>query len=396
MTDVMTGTQDRHDAPRLPTGWVPAPTRARAVRETAMTIAATLLFVLGGVAAWRFYAAWRLGRIELTTDGPPLTVQILPETGEEPLGETFDMARRTVVALPDGDYRLRASARGRLSRTYRVAVNRGETQTYPLSLEEGRLLGGEPNTPLPDKERPLERPIPFVLSTLALELTPGKADFVERTPNSLVRREAVTGDVVWDALRPTTPFGLARDPGPWLRHGSGHPGEATVVAPAPDLDGDGTADLVFASHTSPSLLALSGKDGAFLWNYTADLDRPARAGAPWPEPGPRRSFIAGTPAVTDCDRDGTPDLIATVVVAERAQTDASSAKDQPQGGSSRAAQTWFGGSSRRCLGVPAARFGPYRSTGRSLKCRSNSRAARRRWFACASRCFWASRTTRAG
>ncbi len=303
--------------------------RAPTIRDRALTAAATLLIVLSAVAAWRFYAEWRLGRIELTTDGPPLTVQILPEDGDEPLGEPFDMARRGVVALSDGDYRLRVTARGRLSRTYRVAVNRGETQTCPLSLEEGRLLGGERNTPLPNEERPIERPIPFVPTTVALGLTPGKADFIERTRDSLLRRDAVTGDVIWDALRPVRPFEPARDPAPWLKWLSGNSGELRVVTPAPDLNADGTADLVLAYHTKPALLALSGKDGSLLWNHTADLDSPsaARPGGQRREPNtPRRSFVAGAPAVADCDRDGTPDLIATVVVVEPAPQ----AKDESQ------------------------------------------------------------------
>ena len=61
--------------------------------------------------------------------------QVLPEAGDEPLGEPFHVIGRwTTLALPAGDYRLRVHGVGRLGRTYRFAVNRGETQTHmPLA-----------------------------------------------------------------------------------------------------------------------------------------------------------------------------------------------------------------------------------------------------------------------
>src|SRR5262249_7259549 len=118
--------------------------RMQAIRDRAVTVAATVLLMLVGLAAWSYYAEWRLGRIVLTNDGAPLIAQVLPQSGDEPLGQPFDVVTRAVVALTDGDYRLRVHGMGRLGRTYRFAVNRGETQTHPLSLDEGRLLGGEP------------------------------------------------------------------------------------------------------------------------------------------------------------------------------------------------------------------------------------------------------------
>ncbi len=61
----------------------------------------------------------------------------------EPIGEPFDIGAHTVVALPAGDYRLRVKATGLMSQTYRVAINRGETRTHHLTLDENRLLGDE-------------------------------------------------------------------------------------------------------------------------------------------------------------------------------------------------------------------------------------------------------------
>ena len=68
--------------------------RSNAIRLMAVTVATTLLVMFVGSAAWRIYADWRLGRIELTNDGPPLTAQVLPDSGDEPIGEPFDVVTR--------------------------------------------------------------------------------------------------------------------------------------------------------------------------------------------------------------------------------------------------------------------------------------------------------------
>ena len=71
-----------------------------------------------------------------------MVVQVLAESSDTAIGEPFDLAR-AVVTLPAGDYRLRVNGKGRVGRTYRFGVNRGETQSHSISIDEGRLLGGE-------------------------------------------------------------------------------------------------------------------------------------------------------------------------------------------------------------------------------------------------------------
>ena len=186
--------------------------RGKVLLGAAATAAATVLLIIGGFLSWRFYAEWRLGRIELINDGIALTGQVLSEPGDESIGEPFDLITRATVALPAGDYQLRLNGKGRLGRTYRFAVNRGETQAHRVSLEEGRLLRGEAEEPLPGEKRPVEQLLRFAPLTVALEVSPGKADLFEWTRESLVRRDGVTGKVVWDALRSTRTFDLARDP----------------------------------------------------------------------------------------------------------------------------------------------------------------------------------------
>ena len=102
------------------------------------------LVLLTVVLGWRFYAKWRSGRVELTTDGDAVIVRVLEETGTRAVGEPLGLVDRAVIELPEGDYQLRVEGKGRLSRTFRFAVNRGELQSYSISIDEGRLLGGEP------------------------------------------------------------------------------------------------------------------------------------------------------------------------------------------------------------------------------------------------------------
>ena len=284
--------------------------------------AATSLLIAGSILAWRFYAEWRLGRIELTTEDAPLAAQILAESSDEPIGEPFDLITRAVVALPAGDYRLHVRGKGRLSRTYRFAVNRGETQTHAISIDEGRLLGGERPEGGNGEERPLDVPIPFAPFTAALELTPGKTDFIEWSSDSLIRRDGTFGSVTWDALHPLARFDKNRDPAPWLRSFSADGGECRLLERALDFDGDGESDLLWFFPNAAALLALSGKDGSMLWNYVPALDSP---GGPQPEgpdtprmdePSARTSNLIGIPAIADVDQDESPDVIATFVVAE--------------------------------------------------------------------------------
>ena len=66
-----------------------------------------------------------MGRVELTTEGEPLLIQVLGENSDTAIGEPFDVVSRHVVKLPAGDYRLRVSGKGRLSRTYRFGGQPG-------------------------------------------------------------------------------------------------------------------------------------------------------------------------------------------------------------------------------------------------------------------------------
>ena len=300
---------------------------ALATRRVLRIVVAVLLVEVAGLAAWRACDAWRAGRVVLTTDGPPLTVQVLGESDDTPIGEPVELLRRATLTLPSGDYRLRVAGEGRLGRTYRCAVVRGESSTRTLTLDDNRLLGETPIPPGWTGMKPRKDPIPFVWRSTAIELTPGKADLIEVAselppgkdalaellPSRFGRRDGATGMLIWDALEPGRPGKPARAYHPWVEWLATNPGNQWLIDPAPDIDGDGTRDLVWVSGSD--FLAVSGKDGSVLWTYQAEPDGP---GGPHPE-GPERpgqvrhNGNIGDPATADLDRDGVPDIIAIVV-----------------------------------------------------------------------------------
>ncbi len=300
--------------------------RRKSIQNAAIGAIATVLLAAGSVAGWRFYAEWREGRIELITEDAPVVAQVLAESDDTTIGEPFDLVTRAVITLPAGEYRLRVNGMGRLGRTYRFTVNRGEKETHSISIDEGRLLGGERGASTGINVRPKEVSRPFARVTVALELTPGKADLIEWSKGSLVRFDcSTTGKVVWDACHPGKPVDRSRDPGHWLRDFSPNSRRAELVNPAPDLDGDGTGDILCVLPGESAFLALSGKDGSMLWNYIAELDGP---GGPKPDgpvfdirdkPAMRYNSLLGAPVMADVDRDGSLDLIATIYFSESAE-----------------------------------------------------------------------------
>ncbi len=369
-------------------------------RIVAATAAVTVLLILASAAAWRLHGEWRLGRVELTTDGPPLLLQVLDESGEEPIGEPVDLVTRTTLVLPDGEYRLRVNGVGRLGRTFRLAVNRGETIAYALSLDEGRLLGGDPDPSRSlMRDGPREEPMPFASVTRAMELTPGRSDIVEFTGRSVLRRDGATGKAVWNTVDPRIPYDPGHDPGRWLRRTDPYHWRLQFIEPAMDLDGDGTRDVLLVVGVSHGFLALSGKDGSMLWNHAPELNGPGGPQAEGPDlPGPivpasMPSQLIGQPAIEDVDGDGTPDLIATLLFQEFPRSEPPPIRKAPgRPGCPCAA----GESSRRSRADRDGGCGVTRSTRRSRRRRLRWNIVRRRWCAAGDRRSWASSTDRGG
>jgi outer membrane protein assembly factor BamB len=298
------------------------PDRGRGMRLWDAAVGALVLVAV--ILGWRAYASWCTGRVELTTRGEAVLVQVLEEASDKPMGEAMGLVDRAVLELPAGEYRLRVDGRGRLGRTFRFSVHRGETQSYAISIDEGRLLGGEPVAEEGDGKKQLRMPIPYPAVAGALELDPsaGMADLIEWTEKSLIRRDGATGRVIWEVVSPVGLVTSGNDSGSFMWNTSQvMTARSSFVQPAPDLDGDGIGDILLNLRRDVTFAAFSGKDGASLWIYAADSDGKPRPRVRDPFSSSFRSlleenFTAGEPAMADFDRDGAPDLIATWILSD--------------------------------------------------------------------------------
>ena len=101
-----------------------------------------------------------------------------------------------------------------------------------------------------------------------------QTDLIECTGQTIVRHDAQTGRPVWDSLAAPSYPGNRRPLGGPPASLAGIRRNAGLIRPAPDLDGDGTGDLVFFSRNISSILAVSGTNGLVLWEYAPELDGP--------------------------------------------------------------------------------------------------------------------------
>jgi tRNA A-37 threonylcarbamoyl transferase component Bud32 len=258
----------------------------RSVAVAAVATVLSALGITGAIVGWTAYQESKLGRVQLVTqDASPLTAEILRADRDELVLPPFTVPARTPVALPEGSYRARLSAKGKLSETYDFAVVRGEDRNYSVGLSRG------------DVGSPVEIPESFSMEPV---LFGQREDMVEWSIEKVRRRDAITSMVVWEIAINGDQAPKEGDLSERLTILSG---SATLVQPAPDLNQDGTPDLVWASRSSPSLLAVSGKDGSVLWWHRA---RPAGTGAP-----AGRGATAGDAVIGDADGDGVEDFFAS-------------------------------------------------------------------------------------
>jgi tRNA A-37 threonylcarbamoyl transferase component Bud32/outer membrane protein assembly factor BamB len=319
--------------------WVRKQRRSAVLAAVAALVSAGL--VVGGIFAWGWYQKSLQGEFVLTTDGLAYDAEVLDEHGRVVLGP-FTAPTRQPVSLPAGMYRLRLSAEGHLSETYQLLVERGVQRRWKVGLGDRQLW------------EPLDVPASFEVVELE-----GRADVILVSEKGVRRVDGRTGKDVWPggtrslekkdqpkvgdvkrydwvelfsriyqrvyqevggagraalavvelfsrmiyerAYQPKVAEVKRYD---WSRiyqegwfhdPSSGYRRSPCLVRPAPDLDGDGVGDLVWASRNGPWLLAVSGKDGRVLWWFSDPL-----------------GGVNGCPplVVEDLDGDGTPDVIA--------------------------------------------------------------------------------------
>ncbi|HSH15961.1 MAG TPA: hypothetical protein VLD18_08010, partial [Verrucomicrobiae bacterium] len=250
----------------------------RSTLVASVSALATLVLLVAGWVGWDNMRQARLGRISLTTSGENLVAEIL-DAGSHAVVPAFPVPTAEPVALPAGNYQLRLSSSGLLSETWPLEIKQGEQSTLPVQLRHRWLWS-------PMEINAAQYP-EIEVATLG-----GSADLMQLThrfvnqegrPERRLRRiHGATGlpawnsDLVFDAA--TLPAG--RDLPEWqkLLASSGLSGlyeDSLLVPVQPDLNEDGTGDLVWISRTTPSVLALSGATGKTLWWHRSRSEAPA-------------------------------------------------------------------------------------------------------------------------
>jgi outer membrane protein assembly factor BamB len=306
-------------------------------RSLSVAAKAVLLSLLLTAFAWLALSLLldeRQARLQLDTDGYPLRAEVLRPEREEVLTR-FRVPHEDPVALPGGSYRVRVSAPGQLSQTFQLLLAANQQGTFLVNLP------GRPR----DELLKLNPHDTWDLVEFAgqPDRLLGRADLVLARGNRMSRLDGATRKPVWEVVYAQPgPDGAAVKPptGPPQRLGLDtyvmrH--RLRLVQPAPDLDGDGTRDLVWVGQPLPGkqpagpapqgpplqapgleqprpgmhsggprpysdiLWAISGKDGKELW---------------WREAGGR---VLGLPFMADGDGKGERNLVAIVEVSQDQQ-----------------------------------------------------------------------------
>lgn len=277
----------------------------RSVKLAASAAAVTLALTIGGISGWLGYDSWRQASVKFQATTPPLVVEIMDQDDNVIRVETAPM--QNAVRLKAGDYRIRAQAEGRLSATFDVTLPRGSESVFNLDVHDQLLW-----TP-----RDVERGYDLVdfAGERALVLWNEKGVGLRRNSNPFGWTRELAARFL---PKPAEAAGLRW---PWNQESVEHSGFGPYdarpwVAPqAVDIDGHGTGDLIIGARHQAWLMAVSGEEGTILWFAARGHDLAIRA----PQSGNYfgsgvKSGILGTPLFgTDCNSDGIPDVIATLV-----------------------------------------------------------------------------------
>jgi serine/threonine protein kinase len=276
----------------------------RSAALVGVTAAAAGVLMAVGLTAVEQWRQWQQGSLFLSNEGPVLTGELLDEQGRRMLPR-FTVPTEEALSVPAGSYNLRLQGRGFLDEVFKVRIERGKELEFDGNLNDQRMW------------QPLVVPGAYELVNLGK-----RTDVLTLSAEGLSRIHGGTGATLWSVkLGEKDHARLAGFRWNWLT-GATPSGRGEfdrrprLLQPAPDLDGDGVPDLVWVSRRQAAVLALSGKDGGVLWCFQAPshLEPDSRYA------GERASTgtVVGTPAVTDVDDDGIPDLVVTCAAQKQA------------------------------------------------------------------------------
>ncbi|HND54409.1 MAG TPA: hypothetical protein PLV92_18485, partial [Pirellulaceae bacterium] len=279
----------------------------RSVLLAASVTAATLLTVVVGAAGWWKYDKWRQASLALTTTSPPLVAELLDADDNVLRIET--VPTQSPIDVPRGDYKLRVSGDGVLSRTFDVQLVRGEVTKVDLDL--GHTLIGAPQTIARGFATASDGPGDRPTTGTIFEFTPTGVRAIGGTP----LRTRWSTDLVAHGQKSS--LNLAMPPLLTTVHSGNEPFDLRpwVVSQARDLDRDGLNDYVIAARHQAWVAALSGRDGRVLWcaARTDDVTKEGPSVDQWPHSRPVSGVLDPPEWLDDINGDGAPDLVAQFI-----------------------------------------------------------------------------------
>lgn len=284
-------------------------------RELIAPTAVMIAVLYTGLIAWQKYSTYREDlkpKLSFITSGEPL-VTVIRDDRDRKLLTDFTTPTATPVALEPGDMRILASQPHHLSEEFRLLASKRRPTIVQIETEDRSIF-----PPLPTSTKPY-------IVTLA-----DHADILVVDKESIERINGSTSKSIWK-IDPTSDAILNQENVDWINWVGYTPRDKTdrnsLLKAAPDLDGDGTGDLIWLSGSSRGtrskppvgLIAQSGVDGRILWVHHLSIPASTKS----------ESFclrIVGQPSVELINDDEVPDLIVTSM-GEVRQVEAISGKD---------------------------------------------------------------------
>ena len=234
----------------------------RQVKVAAVSVVVGMLVMIAAAIAVRSYRVSQTAHLEFTTDGTGITAEIVDEF-DQPVVPSFPVPTTAPVAVPAGAWRIRLTAPGLLSETWPLEVQPGEKRQRPVRLHARWMWPPLPLSRRTDRDQVMLLP------------TDQQTDFlrVRKEVNSrgrdtlrLQRLEGSTGQPMWPDV-----FVISAESDSRSRWQLCDWEEQNLVTPAPDLDNDGIADVVWCDTTGRSsggpVLVQSGQNGTVLWQH---------------------------------------------------------------------------------------------------------------------------------
>ncbi len=272
----------------------------RSVAAAGITASVFLILILAMIF-WKLalerHRKSLLGKLDFSTEGDSLTAQVFNADGETLIAES-PVPTKEQISITEGSYRLMLSAPGSLSDTSKFIIHRGMIHRYEVGLSDRKLW------------KSFEVEPGHVVEPLQLT---GSSDIIINSQKSLKRLDGKTGETIWEVTlnAGNLPEGGDAELWPELLHNPQWESTA-FLKPPPDLDGDGTNDIIWPCRTSSSLIAFSGLDGKVLWWYRArpelpesDTSKKKNRKQSWP-----KNTVIAQPASAELDGDEVPDIIA--------------------------------------------------------------------------------------